>query len=243
MWIGGHRGCGVTDRTGRVGVAQENSAQALAQAFSQGADFVEVDWVWDAQGEGWLCHSMRLSEHIADPPAEFLDQLSSAQVQQLVGLGGQPLMSLSALIQVWSDRRVNVEIKGLKGIGRERCSPLSQRLPAQWPKRWWFSSFDPLDLIEFRARWPAAQLALLSTEVGDYGAMYADGSKSLSGSQAIDFLADFPDIWWHPELTDRPNFDRTQVGWCASPAAEQANSLDGLTGLITDRLDAWRPTE
>ena len=31
-----------------------------------GADFVELDWVWDAQGQGWICHSMALEQHFPE---------------------------------------------------------------------------------------------------------------------------------------------------------------------------------
>lgn len=243
MLIGGHRGSGVSDSGVTPSPFQENSLDSIRRAFEQGAGFIECDWVWDGQGEGWICHSMRLSDHFPNPSAGFLDQLSTAEVSSLVGLGGLPLCSLRTLIREFAEHAVNLEIKGLKGIGRKRVSALEQWHPNVWPDAWWFSSFDPQDLLEFQDRWPQANLALLSHELGGGGAIYSDGGRYLSGSAAIEWLRRHPNIAWHPEITDRPVFDRRQIGWSMNPDSENRASIEGLHGLITDRLDAWLATE
>lgn len=233
MKVGGHRGFGVTDAPGRSGPYQENSYAAVQAAFDSGADFVEVDWVWDRDGLGWICHSSVLSEHFDHTPATYLDELSSAEVACLVGRGGQRLMSLPDLIERFGDRAVNIEIKGTKGSGRVPVGFWSQQVPSAWPSQWWLSSFDPTDLERACEIWPDTPVGLLSVEAGGAGQGY------LSGRQALEYLARHPAWYWHPELTDRPDSDRIQFGWSMDPSAEDTCDLQGLRGLITDRVDAW----
>ncbi len=243
MKIGGHRGCGVTDSWRSIPESpQENSAESIAQAFEQGADFVECDWVWDAQGVGWICHSSRLTDHFKHPPAEYLDDVPSAMVSKMVGVNGHPLISLTDLIERFGSRSINLEIKGVKGVGRPRISFLSQQYPLRWPEGWWLSSFDPLDLLEAQSVWPDVQLGLLSAEKGALSHQYAGKTPYLSGRSALSVLADNPSWWWHPELTDRPPSDLHQIGWSLKPVLPQDDLTQGLDGLITDRLDAWVTT-
>ena len=243
MLIGGHRGCGVTDsRPAQAGTPQENSLPSIEQAFALGADFVEVDWVWDAQGVGWICHSMRLSEHFNDPRVEYLDQLSTPAVEGLIGRQGAPLMSLAQLIERFGDRTVNVEIKGVKGIGRRRVSFHDQQYPKRWPSCWWLSSFDPQDLEDAQRIWPDTPVGLLSAPNASEGLQYLDGTPYLTGQQALTYLSGREHWRWHPEITHRPHASCFQVGWSLDPESESHCDLSGLQGLITDRLDAWLGT-
>ena len=206
-----------------------------------GADFVELDWVWDAQGQGWICHSMALEQHFPDKHG-FLDQLPTHQVSQLRGFLGEPLLTLKDAMRYYSNRAVNLEIKGLKGCQRERISFLQQACPEQWPVTWWLSSFDPLDLLEAKDRWPHLQLALLSAEQGAVGLQYLDSTPYLTGTQALDVLEAHPGWWWHPEISDRPDSTRYQIGWSIDGVQERRYRLEGLRGLITDHLDDWLKT-
>ena len=206
-----------------------------------GADFVELDWVWDAQGQGWICHSMALEQHFPEQQG-FLDQLPTQAVANLRGFLGEPLLSLEDAIRYYGHREVNLEIKGLKGCQRERVSFLQQACPKYWPSNWWLSSFNPLDLIEAEDRWPNLQLALLSAEQGATGHQYLDSTPYLTGAQALEVLASHPDWWWHPEITDRPDSERYQIGWSIDGEQEHRHSLEGLQGLITDHLDDWLKT-
>ena len=79
-----------------------------------GADFVELDWVWDAQGQGWICHSMALEQHFPEQQG-FLDQLPTQAVANLRGFLGKPLLSLEDAIRYYGHREVNLEIKASKG--------------------------------------------------------------------------------------------------------------------------------
>ena len=243
MKLGGHRGSGISDRPDhpRPSQWQENSKTSIDQAFALGADFVELDWVWDGQGQGWICHSMALEQHFSGNPG-FLDQLSTHQVAQLRGFLGEPLLCLEEAMRYYRNRAVNLEIKGLKGCHRERVSFLQQSCPENWPRTWWLSSFDPLDLLEAEDRWPNLQLALLSAEQGATGHQYLDSTPYLTGAQALEVLASHPDWWWHPEITDRPDSERYQIGWSIDGAQENRRSLEGLQGLITDHLDDWLKT-
>ena len=65
--LGGHRGSGISDQPHHPRPSrQENSTVSIDQAFAMGADFVELDWVWDRQGQGWICHSMALEQHFPE---------------------------------------------------------------------------------------------------------------------------------------------------------------------------------
>ena len=64
----------------------------------------------------------------------------------------------------------------------------------------------------------------------------------LSGAQALDVLEAHSDWWWHPEITDRPDSQRFQIGWSIDGEQEHRHSLEGLQGLITDHLDDWLKT-
>lgn len=239
MRIGGHRGMGVTDAPGRSGPYQENSLAAIERAFALGADFVEVDWVWDREGVGWICHSSVLDQHFDAQAYRYLDQMSTDEVRQLIGKGGHPLVSLQQLIEQFGGQAVNVEIKGLKGAGRDPAEFWQQAIPDQWPASWWLSSFDPSDLLHAQRIWPNTPVGLLSAEAGGVGDLYRGGPSYLTGHQALAVLDEHPDWLWHPELTDRPSSERTQVGWSIDPASELQYDLTGLSGLITDRVDAW----
>lgn len=244
MKHGGHRGCGISDRPDhpRPSQWQENSKASIDQAFVQGADFVELDWVWDGQGQGWICHSMALEQHFQSSQG-FLDDLSTHQVTHLRGILGEPLLSLKDALRDYSHCSVNLEIKGLKGCQRERVSFLQQSCPEHWPANWWLSSFDPLDLLEAEDRWPHLQLALLSAEKGATGNQYLDSAPYLTGAQALDVLEAHSGWWWHPEITDRPESKRHQIGWSIDGEQEHRSSLEGLQGLITDHLDDWLKNE
>ena len=121
--LGGHRGSGISDQPHhpRPSPWQENSTVSIDQAFAMGADFVELDWVWDGQGQGWICHSMALEQHFPEQQG-FLDQLPTQAVTKLRGFLGEPLLSLGDAIRYYGHRAVNLEIKGLKGCQRERVS-------------------------------------------------------------------------------------------------------------------------
>ena len=223
--IGGHRGCGRTDATGgRRDVPQENSRQAVELAFELGADFVEVDLCLDADGAGWLVHSSRLSEHVSNSPAEFLDQLTTQDVACLRGFGGQGLMPLADLLRDFSHCRVNVELKFRQGSGRDSGNELDRLDLDQWPERWWLSSFDWALLDQAHRRWPSAPKGLLFDE---------------DWAGALDWHRARPSFWLHPEASLLP----TVEAWPSAPVvawslAVDAGSVDRRChGWITDRLE------
>ncbi|QGG80400.1 hypothetical protein GH975_07375 [Litorivicinus lipolyticus] len=217
--IGGHRGCGRTDaRGGRQRVPQENSHAAIALAFSAGADFVEVDLCLDADGRGWLIHSSALHEHIHQPPALYLDQLPSHRVAQLVGLGGQPLMSLNQLIQHFGDSRVNVELKLRQGTGRASDGELSRLGLPNWPASWWLSSFDGALLEQADTRWPEPRKGLL----------FDDDIPA-----ALKFWRAHRHFWLHPERQLLANMQP----WPATPVVAWSLALDA--GVVDTRCHAW----
>ena len=136
---------------------------------------------------------------------------------------------------------MNLEIKGLKGCQRERVSFLQQACPKYWPSNWWLSSFDPLDLLEAEDRWPNLQVALLSAEQGASGSIFRlNPVFKLAIKPWMSWL--HSDWWWHPEITDRPDAQRYQIGWSLDGEQEHRHSLKGLQGLITDHLDDWLKT-
>ena len=242
MWLGGHRGLGKSDGVENPPLWQENSLQAIQYAFQEGADFVEVDLVVDGEGNGWFCHSTELAQHILNPPAQYLDELSTEQVSSLQGLGGEPLCSFQHALTWFADRRLNIELKFRQGTNRPRGMEISRlgALLVEWPSEWWLSSFDLVLLEAAHRLWPETTLGLLSLE-GEGDWIYTN-ARALSNDAAYKIARDRN--WrWHPQLsakTDALPEGLETFAWSTGPDDEPEVLPPHLSGLITDRLSYWQ---
>jgi len=172
MLIGGHRGCGVTDRPGitRSDIPAENTLESLLGALR--ADFIETDAVATVEGEIVLIHSSDTSMHVlppeqAIPGKRFVSQLTLAEVQSLrTGPGGAGrIASLHELLQALtaefpgSSVILDLELKGGPALARPVLETIRQeRFPLE---RILFTSFSLETIQELSAQSPAARIGLL----------------------------------------------------------------------------------
>lgn len=242
MLLGGHRGLGKSDGIEAPPEWQENCLHAIQYAFTQGADFVEVDLVLDGDGHGWFCHSSALKEHLQNPPAKYIDELTTAEVSDLIGLGGEPLCSLQQALTWFGDRPMNIELKLRQGTGRPRGHDAYRlgSLTTTWPSQWWLSSFDLVTLEAASRVWPATEIGLLS--LAGSGEWIYSNARCLSNEVGYTIAMDRG--WrWHPQLsrtTRRLPAGAPTFGWSLGPDDEPDTLPEGLTGLITDRLSYWQ---
>jgi glycerophosphoryl diester phosphodiesterase len=194
--LGGHRGSGCTDSafarvaslrsSARRTKPPENTLESIAQAFEQGADFVEIDVLRTLDDALIVTHSNALREHVLVPPsaARFMGELRLEEVRQLrTGLRGRsaPIPTLAEvldLVSEWRTRRalsdfvLNIEIKDVKGTRAPKHVPgrpslvelLARQVPAHPTlpmEAIVFSSFALSDLVELARLLPAARLGML----------------------------------------------------------------------------------
>lgn len=132
--IGGHRGLGVTDNAFAAewrdvkNIVPENTIEALAQAFADGADFVEFDVV-PAKDGLVVTHSARLADHVFPAPAAtHTTLLTVAEIAQLttghrgaaqdrIATLDQLLEALAPIVLARPQRFINLEMKEVQSSG------------------------------------------------------------------------------------------------------------------------------
>jgi glycerophosphoryl diester phosphodiesterase len=172
--IWGHRGASA--------LAVENTMAAFRRARADGADGVELDVRLSADGAVVVFHDDDL-RRLADRP-ERVDRLTLLELRG-VRARGEPIPTLDEVLEELAGLTVNVEIKaGDRLPPRGLVDAVARVIRRHRADEVLVSSFNPLALLELRARAPSVVIGLLFHR--DQARPLREGwSRHLLGARAV----------------------------------------------------------
>lgn len=187
VFIGGHRGSGLTDevKPPRTDVPAESTIESFRQAFNDGADFIEVDAQETADHQIVLTHADNLSHHVYIPTNLNTVGQTNANDLKSVLVGASRKGHMPTLTETLDFLRttdafnrssfcLNIELKNIREIEKDKfkLGPESyydslartiedNKFPIE---KIVFSSFAARDLVKLKDCMPQAKTGFLFWE-------------------------------------------------------------------------------
>lgn len=190
--LGGHRGCGCTDHEYTLNqrpqrkIPTENTLESIKNAFSQGADFVEIDVILTKDDIPLSIHNVKPNDHFfKTKPKKYLNLLDYNQIKEYkTGRKGQgdiaKLEEILKLPEIQSSSldhcpfKLNIELKGVQSSDQkydgESLIPLTAKTISKSEvdqNRILLSSFCLENIIQMSQLLPNAHYGMLFCE--DHG--------------------------------------------------------------------------
>jgi glycerophosphoryl diester phosphodiesterase len=136
---------------GASALLPENTMAAFDRARTDGADGIELDVRFDADGTVVVFHDDELDRLCGR--AGRIEDLHRAE-REALRVGGEPVPTLAEVLQTMRDLEVNVEVKAPKLFRMDALVAATAKViaEARVADRVIVSSFDPLVLVQMHAR-------------------------------------------------------------------------------------------
>lgn len=141
--------------------APENTLRAFDEALRQGADGIELDVRWAADGEMFIAHDDLVP--LQSGSVANLSELSRPEIQKLRLASGEPIAFLDDVLR-WkekTDALINVEIKANLRAPLRLARRAAALLATRDPSGLLLSSFDPLVVARLVKMLPTIPVGLL----------------------------------------------------------------------------------
>jgi glycerophosphoryl diester phosphodiesterase len=174
----GHRGA--------MGHAMENTLASVEAALRLGTPCIEID-VQNVDGKLIVIHDLRLER--TTNGHGYLSSLSFAELRRLNAGGGQQIPLLAEVCDLVRSRAcLNIEIKGA-GVAGPLAAFLGNLSSSGWDSGTFLvSSFNHLELAEFRSRMPKIKLGALCYGIPQNGTVFATQLGAFSVHLSMEFI-------------------------------------------------------